>query len=388
MTGTLQAGRPSGEQPEPPRRPEGPRRRRWWAFGLIVATLVGLFAWPLTSYCRALAYPGQASFLVRTVEWVRDNGGGGLVDLVESWWYSQPPSAAAPSAASLPAPAAPAPVGVRAPAPIPVLPGLAPLPGEGRWTAGRKTADGNPAMFTTFERPDPRHASIIVGVARISTSTTRLQLVAGTTQPDRRGWPEGAQVPRSIRSGLVATFNSGFKMADARGGFLADGRTVGTLRGGAASVVVHTDGSATVGQWGRDVAAGPDVAAVRQNLDLIVDQGRPAPALADNRGDRWGTTKNQIQYTWRSGLGVDAAGNLVYVGGANLNLVTLADALVQAGVVRGMQLDIHNEMVDLLTYPDGAAAATSGKKLLPDMSGSANRYLVPDQRDFFAVVLR
>lgn len=31
---------------------------------------------------RALTYPGQASFLVRTVEWVRDNGGG-VVDLLE-----------------------------------------------------------------------------------------------------------------------------------------------------------------------------------------------------------------------------------------------------------------------------------------------------------------
>ena len=92
--------------------------------------------------------------------------------------------------------------------------------------------------------------------------------------------------------------------------------------------------------------------AVRQNLHLIVDKGRPVDALADNN---WGTTKNQVQYTWRSGLGVDAAGSLVYVAGANLNLVTLADALIQAGAVRGMQLDIHNEMVAFLSYPCGAA---------------------------------
>jgi hypothetical protein len=51
------------------------------------------------------------------------------------------------------------------------------------------------------------------------------------------------------------------------------------------------------------------VLAVRQNLDLIVEQGRPVAALADNTGNRWGTTKNQTQYTWRSGLGVDATGN-------------------------------------------------------------------------------
>jgi hypothetical protein len=71
-----------------------------------------------------------------------------------------------------------------------------------------------------------------------------------------------------------------------------------------------------------------------------------------------------------------------------MNLVTLAAALVQAGVVRGMQLDIHTEMVDFLSYPGGAGAVASGVKLLPDMSGSSGRYLVPDQRDFFLVALR
>lgn len=102
-----------------------------------------------------------------------------------------------------------------------------------------------------------------------------------------------------------------------------------------------------------------------------------------------GITGNRAQYTWRSGLGVDSQGDLVYVGGANLNLAALADALVQAGVTHGMQLDIHKAMVDFLSYPDGATARSStAVKLLPDMDGSTDRYLVPDQRDFFAVTLR
>jgi len=87
-------------------------------------------------------------------------------------------------------------------------------------------------------------------------------------------------------------------------------------------------------------------------------------------------------------LGVDAAGSLVCVAGANLNLVTLADALIQPGAVRGMQLDIHNEMVAFLSYPGGAAHVGNGVKLLPDMPGSLDRYLVPGQRDFFAVTQR
>jgi hypothetical protein len=364
------------------------RSRRRWALVLSAAVLISAAAWPTASYISALTYPGSASFTVRTVEWVRDHGGGGLVDLVENWWYSNPPSAAAPNLASLPSPAAPSPSRPRAPAPIPVPPGLGPLPGEGRWAAGRADPGGAPAIFTTFERPDPRHPSIVAGVARIDTHTTRLQLVAGTTQPDHTTGPEHAQVPVDARAGLVATFNSGFKMIDANGGFYANGSTARALRPGAASVVIRADGSATVGQWGRDATLIPDVVAVRQNLDLVVDDGRPVAALADNTGDRWGSTHNQVQYTWRSGLGIDAAGNLVYVAGGAMNLTTLAAALVQAGAVRGMQLDIHTQMVDFLTYPAGADHSSNGVKLLPGMAGGANRYLLPDQRDFFAVILR
>lgn len=66
-----------------------------------------------------------------------------------------------------------------------------------------------------------------------------------------------------------------------------------------------------------------------------------------------------------------------------MNLNTLAAALVDAGAVRGMELDIHNGMTffaSWLPHPDGTATPT---KLLPTMTRSANRYLVPDQRDFF-----
>jgi hypothetical protein len=58
-------------------------------------------------------------------------------------------------------------------------------------------------------------------------------------------------------------------------------------------------------------------------------------------------------------LGVDAVGNPLYVGGANLDLATLADALAQAGAIRGMQLDIHDEMIDFLSYPVGRRTAWS-----------------------------
>ncbi|GAA2553827.1 phosphodiester glycosidase family protein [Pseudonocardia hydrocarbonoxydans] len=373
--------RPIDTPPPPPPRPN--RRRRW-----VAAAVVALSIWPLASYTQALTYPGNASFAVRTVEWVRDNGGGGLVDLVESIWYRQGPTATAPDPAGLPRPSATS-SAAPAPAPLPVLQGATPVPGEGVWTAGQAAPGGTPAVYTTFIRPDPQHPSVVAGVARFDQGLTRTQVIAGTREPTGSAGPEGAQVPAVARSALVATFNSGFKMKDANGGYYADGQVRVPLRDGAASLVIHRDGTATIGRWGRDVTAGPDVVTVRQNLDLIVDGGRPVPGLDVNAFGTWGSARNQLQYTWRSGLGTDAAGNLIYVGGKDLTLASLADALTRAGAVTGMELDIHDNMVDLFTYRhDPSGALSTATKLLPNMPGPADRYLVPDQRDFVAITLR
>lgn len=273
---------------------------------------------------------------------------------------------------------------------LPLLPGLAPLPGEARWSPSVQRVGGAPALYTGYFRPNPAYPSQVVGVAWIDQSLTSTHLIAGTRQPGGRGWPGGAQVPPGLRPTLLAAFNSGWKMKDITGGFYAAGRTAVPLRDGDASLVIDSSGRVTVGQWGRDVSMSPQVAAVRQNLDLIIDGARPVPGLADNPTGAWGSARNQFQFTWRSGLGTDRTGNLIYVAGDKLTLAGLAQAMVAAGVQRGMELDIHPDLVTFNTYrPDpGAPSGVTGSKLLPGMVQPATRYLGPDQRDFLAVTLR
>jgi hypothetical protein len=187
----------------------------------------------------------------------------------------------------------------------------------------------------------------------------------------------------------VATFNSGWKMADSHGGFYAAGKSVVPLKDGAASLVIDNSGRVTVGRWGRDARLGPDVAAVRQNLALIVDGGRAVGGLADNATGAWGSPKNQFQFTWRSGLGTDRSGNLVYVAGDQLTLAGRADAMTAAGVQRGMELDIHPKTVTFnIIRPTAPGTGIDAAKLLPAMVNPADRYLAPDRRDFLAVTLR
>jgi hypothetical protein len=127
-----------------------------------------------------------------------------------------------------------------------------------------------------------------------------------------------------------------------------------------------------------------DIVSVQQSLDLIVDSGKAEPGLDVNRDARWGSARSQFQYTWRSGLGTDAAGHLIYVAGNNLTLATLASAMTEAGVVRGMQLDIHPDMVSFNAYPDTGQP----QRLLPTMASPPYRYLSTDLRSFFAIAAR
>ncbi len=385
-------------QPSPPNAPKR-RRRLWWK---IVALTVGLLmVVPVVSYTEALTAPGYASWQDRSVGWIRDNGGAGLVNAIENWWYTvHAPANEAPAAAVLPGVAQQyggpakthlsAPSGnastVTPPAPVAPLAGAATIPGEGKWAVGATGAAGQPVIYTTFLRPDPDHASVVAGVAWIPVGATRAHLVPGTKQPS--GWGGSAAIPSADIPSLVATFNSGWKFKDMDGGFYLNGHENPVLQQGLASVVIDTQGRITVGEWGRDVSMGHDVVAVRQNLHLVVDNGAPVSGLDANAIGLWGSSRNQSQYTWRSGLGTDAAGNLIYVAGNGLTLQTLARAMSDAGIRRGMQLDIHSKMVNFAIWAHPANAAAESTNLLPDMGASPTRYLAADQRDFFYLTLK
>jgi hypothetical protein len=367
-------------------------RKRWIALVCCLLMVV-----PAVSYVRALLYPGNATFAVRTVEWFRDHGGGPIVDTFENWKYShnQPPATGTPNdvtAPSAPSASHPATVGHVAAASLPVikvLPGVRALPHEGAWAVAGQTATGKPLLWTTWFRPDPAHLPVSVAAALIPQSRTRLVLMPGTREPvvgmrSRNGY----SVPTADRAALVAAFNGGFKMKDSHGGWWTTESAAIPLVDGRASVVILRDGSARIGTWNQTVRMSPDVVAVRQNLDQLIVDHRIVDGLTGNANGRWGSFRSQYQYTWRSGLGTDAHGNLIYVAGEGLTLATLAAAMQQAGIEQGMELDIHAAMVSFDIEQPGPHGAVTGNRLLASMNSPSDRYLVDDQRDFFYVVAK
>ena len=254
--------------------------------------------------------------------------------------------------------------------PAPVNPG-----GSVAWTPIGRSVLGRAATFGAQANG--------VGLAWLDPQLLRPVLVAGTSDPSGSPGPWGGQVPPGQRGALAAAFNSGFKMGDIRGGWVGWGTVWRPPETGDASLVVQNNGMATVGVWGRDVNGGPDVAYVRQNLTPLIDGGQPV-ASAGSPG-AWGASISGPN-TWRSALGIDAHGALVFAAGGGITPAALAQALVAAGVQRAMELDINPSWVSFNTYQPGSDGGVHGTKVYGLHADDG--YLSPDSRDFIAMLVR
>lgn len=376
-------------------RAAGVRRRRFWARRLLVVVLVAV-VWLSVSLGRALTAPGTDPLAARLAEWARFHHLGPLVTVSERVQYAMhpPKTGGLPTAPILPgrAPAAGAEPSVIGALPRPGLPALPlravpALAGEGQWQT-LSSVGGRPAVQAAFLRPDALHTSYLAGVARLDQNLLRLAYHPGSQVPGGRGWSQPASIAPTDLDGLVATFNSGFTMQDSRGGIFSQGKTAGVLRDGAAALVIDQSGRADVVQWGRDRQLGPQVAVVRQNLDLIVDGGRLVAGLDSNDNPKWGRTIGHRTFVWRSAVGITADGSLVYVAGGALTTSSLAQLEKDAGAVRAMELDINPSWTSFMTYQHPAHGVAVPVKLTADEQPKANRYLTTSTRDFFAAYRR
>jgi hypothetical protein len=264
------------------------------------------------------------------------------------------------------------------------------------WQKAGRLVGGRPAVYETLLVPpgDSKRA----GIAWMDTHLLSARLYSGSMSPGGGPYKYTAPVTQTAASSLVAAFNGGFKMADAHGGYYTEGRTVRPLVRGGASLVIYADGSVRVGAWGSDVAWTPSVVAVRQNLFPLVVGGKPSVLASTRRWRAWGGTcpcgkgQHGSEYQWRSGLGVTAGGALIYVVGPVLSPLQVADLLVRAGAVRGMQLDINPTWPVFASFkpaaPDGLAAPSNGARLVDTYLGPATFFDPTYARDFVTMSAR
>ena len=380
----------------PVRRAARPARhgRRWRRTGLPVALAFLLLLAPAAySYTTTMLQPSSLPLWPRSVEWLRAHHGNWLVDEAEHYYYSwKAPGKGGPQLTSLPTagftPAATDKAEARHQSgfvPPPISPVFAhPLPGEGVWRGTGPSVGGrSPVLVTTF-RTEVDYPRIVAYVAWFDHTRTSVAWYPGRYEPPSAPVRGPMSVPPGQRWRLLATFNGGFIYSDGGNGSSINGRLYEPLKAGLATLMAYRNGRVDVKTWHGGPVAGPQVAFARQSLPLIIDHGRLNPALNDS--SQWGFTLGNAVRVWRTGAGIDRHGNLIYAAADYQTVVSLAKILQRAGAVRAMQLDINPEWPTLITYSH--RGGLDPVRVVPNYQQPPTRYLVPDDRDFFAVYRR
>lgn len=343
------------------------------------------------SYLGAMGQTHNVGLGVSSVEWLRQNGGNPIVSQLENWYYTlSAPGKGGPALRSLPQVGIGAasggtrgPAGYRPPNVVPLIHPT--LPGEGVWKKAAANAGPHPPVLLTTFRSDPEYPHFVAGVAWIDSSRTQLAYVPGLAEPPpplaHRG---SAEVPPPQRKRVVATFNGGFPLETSNAGLIYRGKVRETMVDGIATVVAYRNGRVDIVRWHQGPGAPANVWFAKQNLPPIIDAGKLNPNLSD--GPEWGETVNNAVRVWRSGLGIDRHGNLLYAAANYQTVESLAKILRRAGAVRALELDINEDWTSFISYRHPEASEPSN--LLPEMYRPPERYLTPDERDFFAVYLR
>jgi hypothetical protein len=238
-------------------------------------------------------------------------------------------------------------------------------------------------LVTTF-RPELDYPRIVAYAAWFDHTRTALAFYPGRYEPPHAAVRGPMMVPNDQRRRLLATFNSAFIYSDTNNGSTDNGRINEPLARGNATLVGYRDGRVAILRWSAGSNAGPDVAWTRQSLPPIIWNGKLSPALNDS--SQWGYTLGNAVRVWRTGVGIDRRGNLIYAAADGQTVTSLARILKRAGAVRAMEFDINPEWHTLITYTHHHGLIPT--EVGPNPMQPATRYLTPDDRDFFAVYRR
>jgi len=239
-------------------------------------------------------------------------------------------------------------------------------------------------VLTTTFPTSPQSPGVVAYAAWIRSSRTLLALYPGYKGPgpSAPGVDRGPQmVPPGATVDLLATFNSGFYEADGPGGFYTHHTLYFPMIKGLATVVRYTNGKVDIVDWTGGPHPTSSVQMARQNLPLLVDNSQPTTLSAQNL--KWGLTLHGLPAVWRTAIGIDPRGNLLYVAAPAQTASSLAAVMVRLHAVRAMELDINPEWPIFVTY---AARGAAGPSLfVPNPNQIPNRFLYSSTKDFFAV---
>jgi hypothetical protein len=258
---------------------------------------------------------------------------------------------------------------------------FSPLKGEGEWKL-INTASPSAVMAETFFRPDPQRDFAMAYLVKMNMNLLVLSEVAGTVEPGGYANPGPGKILIGNSKSLIAAFNGGFQRKDGQYGMIVGNKTYLPLQKNLATLVIYKNAKPKIVNYsGQNL--GTDVAAVRQNGPMLLQNSKDVSSSNAWNMQSWGLTTTNSMYTWRSGLGVTKDGDLIYAAGSSLVPETLAAALKAAGAVNAMQLDINPVWVRFVIFNSLSNGRYKYYSLTKDMVNGGAEYLSGYQKDFF-----
>jgi hypothetical protein len=255
------------------------------------------------------------------------------------------------------------------------------LKNEGVWQP-LVNAGGHDVIWATAIRPLADAPAVVGTFAIIDQTTTVAAMFNGTEIPGGKDWQLGSKVPKDLQPMLLGAFNGGFRFEHIKGGYKNEGRSAKELKDGEGTVAISRTGKITIGEFGRDIKDDGTWMSFRQNLPLLVDEGK---SMVDVRSDTWwGADFGNVLFVLRSSICQLVDGRLMYGSIGKVDAKTLARSLVNMGCQRAMQMDINGTWPTFHTFSMGADGAQHGNALDKRMGGSRDRYLTGSTREFFA----
>jgi hypothetical protein len=215
-------------------------------------------------------------------------------------------------------------------------------------------------------------------------------LADASPPPDRTG-----RVPADALADTLLAFGGGFESIHFYNyGAIWRGREIVPLEAGIQTLAIYDDGSVRLAPWGSPDLPVAGIREARQNLPPLVHRGKIPAGItwlnAGTQGARYTSDSHGHRlyadvHTWRSGLGLTAEGDLVYCFGSRLTPRMLAEALLRAGAVEAMMLDINAayHCTPSLIEPSGASRAQV-RGLYPRVN-AGQRFVTGSPKDFFYV---
>ncbi len=271
--------------------------------------------------------------------------------------------------------------------PEPIQPVFAPaLNREGQWDLLASTATG-PAVWGTTIRPLGAQPTVVASYAIFDQNRLHAALFNGTQLPGGGPWTNGSTVAPAAMSALIAVFNGGFKFHDMQGGYFTEGRVIKPLLDGEATIAIATDGRLSLGVYGQDFTNDGSWVSLRQNLPLIVDGGHESVSTAHEPGVAhvyWGADYGGVMLDLRSALCQRFDGLMMYAVVGKVDVRGLANALVDAGCSRAMELDMNGTWPQFTSFDPGTGRI--GPIPLDARMSHLDRYLTAGAaKDFVAL---